>query len=87
MYRYVPGVANVTVVARVVPAGIVTSVGRDAWTGSVPVRCRSWTAASPTIHSWSIGSPLWSTNVTADAGRDGHLATARSASSGSGSSR
>ena len=28
MYRYVPGVANVTVVVRVVPAGIVTSVGR-----------------------------------------------------------
>ena len=28
MYWYVPGVANVTVVVRVVPAGIVTSVGR-----------------------------------------------------------
>ena len=64
MYRYVPGLVNVTVVAWVVPAGIVTSVGREAWTGSVPVRWRSWTAASPTIHSWSIGSPLRSTNVT-----------------------
>ena len=51
MYRYVPGVLNVTVVTRLSPAGIVTSVGRDAWTGSVPVRWRSWTAASPTIHS------------------------------------
>ena len=37
----------------------------------MPVRCRSWTAASPTIHSWSIGSSLRSTIVTGDAGRDG----------------
>ena len=51
MNRNDPGVLNVMVVVRVVPAGIVTSVGRDAWTGSVPVRCRSWTAASPTMNS------------------------------------
>jgi hypothetical protein len=65
MNRYDPGVVKVMVVERVVPAGMVTSVGRDPWTGSVPVRCRSWTAASPTMNSWSIGSSLRSTNVTA----------------------
>ena len=64
MNRYVPGVVNVIVVVAVVPAGTVTSVGRDPWTGSVPVRWRSWTSASPTIHSWSIGSSLRRTNVT-----------------------
>ena len=58
MYRYVPGVVIVTVVVRLEPAGIDTSVGREPWTGTVPVRWRSWVAASPTIHSWSIGSPL-----------------------------
>ena len=37
MYWYVPGVVNVTVVVRVAPAGIVTSVGCDRG----PVPCRS----------------------------------------------
>ncbi len=55
---------NVTVVVREVPASMLTSVGRAACTGSVPVRWRSWTAASPTIHSWSMGSVLSMTNVT-----------------------
>ena len=64
MYRYVPGVSKVTVVSRLDPAGIETSVGREAWTGSVPVRWRSWVAASPTIHSWSIGSSLRSRIVS-----------------------
>ena len=52
------------------PAGIDTSVGRDPWTGSVPVRWRAWTAASPTIHSWSIGSSLRSTTVIGGARPD-----------------
>ena len=69
-----PASSNVTVVSRVGPAGIVTSVGREPWTGSVPVRWRSWIAASPTIHSWSIGSSLCRTIVTGVAGRDRDLA-------------
>ena len=58
------GRANVIVVRRSLRAGIEISVGRALWTGSVPVRCRSWRAASPTIHSWSIGSVFAITNVT-----------------------
>ena len=58
MYCCDPAAANVTSSSPCRPAGIVTSVGRAPWTGSVPVRWRSWTAASPTIHSWSIGSVL-----------------------------
>ena len=38
MNGYSPGTRNVTVVVPDAPAGMVTSVGRDAWTGSVPVR-------------------------------------------------
>ena len=60
----VPGSSKVTAVRRVAPASRLTSVGRVSWFGSVPVRWRSWSAASPTIHSWSIGSVLVSTNVT-----------------------
>ena len=63
-YVSVPAAFSTIVVRRVSPAGIVTSVGRAPWTGSVPVRCRSWTAASPRIHSWSIGSSFRSTIVT-----------------------
>ena len=50
--------------ARRLRAGIEISVGRALWYGSVPVRWRSWRAASPTIHSWSIGSVFVITNVT-----------------------
>ena len=42
---------------------MLTSVGRAAWYGSVPVRWRWCTASSPTIHSWSIGSVLSMTKV------------------------
>ena len=58
-----PASANVIVVRIVRPASIETSVGRALWYGSVPVRWRSWRAASPTIHSWSIGSVFVITNV------------------------
>ena len=64
MYRYVPGVAKVTVVVAVVPAGTVTSVGRDAVDGFGARPVALVDAASPTIHSWSIGSSLRRTIVT-----------------------
>ena len=64
MYCQRAGAANVTSSALVGPASIETSVGRASWTA----RCRSGGArggaASPTIHSWSIGSVFVITNVT-----------------------
>ena len=42
----VPAASTTIVVRRVSPAGIVTSVGRAPWTGSVPVRCRWWTGVA-----------------------------------------
>ena len=64
MNWYVPGVVNVTVVGGSCRPGSSPRSGATPWTGSVPVRWRSWTAASPTIHSWSIGSSLRRTIVT-----------------------
>ena len=58
MYWSEPVASKVIVVTRVSPAGITSSVGREGWSSSVPVRCFAWTASSPTIHSWSIGSLL-----------------------------
>ena len=40
-----------------------TSSGRAPCWASVPWRCRSWKAASPISHSWSIGSSLIRTKV------------------------
>ncbi len=60
----VPRVGNVTTVSTVCIAATETSVGRAPWCCSVPDRWIACTCASPTIHSWSIGSRLWMTNRT-----------------------
>ena len=64
MYASAPVASKVTTVLRDSPAGITTSVGRVGWRSSVAVRWTAWTASSPTIHSWSIGSRLRSVIVT-----------------------
>ena len=53
----VPGDAKVIVVWRSAPAEMLISVGRALWTGSVPVRWRSWSAAQFDRFDWLEPGP------------------------------